>query len=345
MNEPEIQFGKNQPCFIIAEAGVNHAGCVERAIELIDVAHAAGADGVKFQTFTARELVTAETPGADYQQRNLGRSVSQLEMLQGLELSHDDFRRLATYARSIGITFLSTPFDAASADFLEELEVPFYKLGSGELTHLSLLRHVARKGKPVILSTGMADLEEVRVAVKEVRLENDQVILLHCVSNYPANPRDLNLRAIRTLSEECNVPVGFSDHTSGTQMAPLAVAAGACVIEKHFTMSRDLPGPDHRASLEPYELQEMVASIREAEAALGDGVKKPVCTEQAVADAARRSWVAAVALPVGVRLSPEHLILRRPGTGLSESEQHVLLGRILRRPLAEGAVFSMEDFR
>ena len=345
MTVPELSIGYGARCLIIAEAGVNHNGCVERAKQMIDAAHAAGADAVKFQTFTARELVTAQAPGADYQQRNTGRAVTQLEMLRELELSHSDCRLLQTYACSLGITFLSTPFDIPSVDFLDELDVPLFKIGSGELTHHSLLRHVARKQKPVILSTGMADLEEIREAVRVIRAEQAPLTLLHCVSNYPADPASLNLRAIQTLEHEFGVPVGFSDHTAGIHLAPVAVALGACVIEKHFTLSRSLPGPDHLASIEPDDLREMVSAIRDAEAALGDGVKVPAASELSVAAAARRSWVAALPLPAGTVLHGEHLVLRRPGTGLCEQELPLLLGKTLCRPLQEGSVLSRNDVK
>lgn len=343
MSDVDFKIGGNAPCYVIAEAGVNHNGRVERALELIERARAAGADAIKFQTFRASELVVADAPGADYQQRNLGRAVRQLDLLQSLELSDSDFRRLADRARSIGITFLSTPFDARSADLLDELDVPLFKLGSGELTHHSLLSHIARKGKPMVLSTGMADLDEVRVAVELVRQHNDQLMLLHCVSCYPADSRDLNLRAIRTLSQEFCLPVGFSDHTRGTHMAPLAVALGACMIEKHFTLDRTLPGPDHLASLEPDELAHMIARIREAEVAFGDGIKVPASAESAVAAAARRSWVASAPLSAGTRIGPEHLALRRPGTGIPESDVQCLLGQTLCRSIAEGTILSMDD--
>ena len=330
-------------CFVIAEAGVNHNGSVERALEMIDAACAAGADAVKFQTFRAEEIVTRDAGGAAYQERNLGHKTTQFEMLKKLELSAADFRRLSDHARALGILFLSTPFDAASADFLETLAMPLYKIGSGELTHHALLRHIARKGQLLILSTGMANLDEVRSAAKVVTQEGAPLILLHCVSNYPADPFTLNLRAIRTLAVEFGVPVGFSDHTQGTAVAPLAVAAGACVIEKHFTLSRALPGPDHQASLEPDELQEMVQRIRETERILGSGVKAPSETERAVAEAARRSWVAAVQLEKGTRLKPEHLVLRRPGTGFPESALAKLEGRVLVRSIDKDAVLKSDD--
>lgn len=338
-----FHIGANRPCFIIAEAGVNHNGDPDLARELIDAAVAAGADAVKFQTFRTDELVTEQAEGAEYQQENLGRKTTQREMLRKLELSHDDFRGLATYAESRGILFLSTPFDAQSADFLAELKMPLFKVGSGELTHHAFLRHLARKKRPLILSTGMADLEETQAAVAAVREEGVEPILLHCVSNYPADPRDANLRAMHTLRDSCQVDVGFSDHTPGIHVSLAAVALGACVVEKHFTLSRDLEGPDHKASLEPHELTALVSGIREVESALGDGQKIPAECERAVAVAARRSWVAAGALDEGTVLRKCHLALRRPGTGLPEQALDRLLGRRLRRSLTAGEILQLED--
>ncbi len=332
-------------CFIIAEAGVNHNGSFDLAVQLIYAAKQAGADAVKFQTFRTGDLVTGKTPGAAYQKKNLGYDTTQRDMLRKLELSHDEFRLLATHAEALGIIFLSTPFDPVSADFLAELDLPFYKIGSGELTHHALLRHVARKGKPVILSTGMANLDEVRAAVKVIRSENAELILLHCVSNYPAAPCDVNLRAMQTLADEFQVPVGFSDHTHGIHVSLAAVALGACVIEKHFTLSRTMEGPDHRASLEPSELRQLVISIRDIESALGSGIKQPAASEKNVAEAARRSWVAAHDLAPGAVLLPDDLILRRPGTGLAESRVKLLLGKSLNCALQEGDVLQLSHLQ
>jgi N-acetylneuraminate synthase len=328
-------------CFIIAEAGVNHNGSFDLALQLIYAAKKAGADAVKFQTFRTDDLVTGKTPGAAYQEKNLGYATTQQAMLRRLELSHDEFRLLAAHAYALGILFLSTPFDPASADFLAGLDLPLYKIGSGELTHHALLRHVARKGRPVILSTGMADLDEVRAAVEVVRSEKAEVILLHCVSNYPADPRDVNLRAMQTLADEFCVPVGFSDHTPGIHIALAAVARGACVIEKHFTLSRMMEGPDHQASLEPAELKQLVSAIREIESALGSGVKQPAASEKNVAEAARRSWVAARDLAKDTVLVPNDLLLRRPGTGLPEGQLIRLLGKPLNCALQEGDVLQL----
>jgi N-acetylneuraminate synthase len=332
-------------CFIIAEAGVNHNGSFDLAVQLIYAAKKAGADAVKFQTFRTKDLVTCKTPGATYQEKNLGYATTQQEMLRKLELTHDEFRLLAVHAEALGILFLSTPFDPVSADFLAELDLPFYKIGSGELTHHALLRHVARKGSPVILSTGMADLNEVRAAVEVVRSENAELILLHCVSNYPAAPCDVNLRAMQTLADEFQVPVGFSDHTQGIHISLAAVALGASVIEKHFTLSRTMEGPDHKASLEPAEFRQMVHAIRDIEAAMGSGIKEPATSEKHVAEAARRSWVAAQNLEKGTILTPGNLLLRRPGTGLPESQLSRLLGRSMSCAAQEGEVLQLSHLQ
>lgn len=273
-------MGSGRPCFIIAEAGVNHNGSLDLALKLVDAAVAAGADAVKFQTFRADRLVTLHAPKAAYQSETTGGAESQFEMLRKLELDERGHRALVDHCASRGIAFLSTPFDEESADILETLGVPAYKLPSGELTNLPFLRHVAQKKRPMIMSTGMATMEEVGKAVEAVRIaECTDLILLHCVSAYPADPADVNLRAMATLAESFGVPVGYSDHTLGIEVALAAVAMGACILEKHFTLDRSLPGPDHRISAEPAELATLVASARKVEAALGNGVKRPSLSE------------------------------------------------------------------
>ncbi|MEA2031577.1 MAG: N-acetylneuraminate synthase, partial [candidate division Zixibacteria bacterium] len=249
--------------FIIAEAGVNHNGNLELAKQLVDIAAKAGADAVKFQTFKAEKVVTPDSPKADYQLQATEESESQYEMLRKLELSHEQHVELMSYCRKQKIIFMSTPFDRESADFLYELSVPVFKIGSGEITNLPFLEYVSGKGKPVILSTGMSYLSEVDEAVKVVRKAGcERFVLLHCVSNYPAAAQDVNLQAMHTMATAFQVPVGYSDHTLGIEVSMAAVALGACVIEKHFTIDRTLLGPDHQASLEPDELSAMVKGIR-----------------------------------------------------------------------------------
>ena len=335
--------GPGAPCFIIAEAGVNHGGSVESACLLVDAASHAGADAVKFQTFTAEALVTLDAPKAAYQRQATGAGESQLEMLRALELPRKAYAAIVDRCRNRGILFLSTPFDEQSADFLGTLGVPAFKIASGEITNLPFLAHVARKLKPIILSTGMACLSEVESAVETIEREgNRHVILLQCVSNYPAAPADVNLRAMRTMAEACRLPVGYSDHTLGNQVALAAVALGACVIEKHVTLSRDLPGPDHQASMEPDELAGFIRGIRMVEAALGDGRKEPAASEAATAAVARRSLVAASDISAGTVLTEAVIAVRRPGTGLPPAMGPSLVGRIARVPIPRGAVITIE---
>ncbi|MBV9499257.1 MAG: N-acetylneuraminate synthase, partial [Acidobacteriaceae bacterium] len=290
----EREIGPGLPCLLIAEAGVNHNGSLDMALRLVDAAVDAGADIVKFQTFKSEEVVTPQAPKADYQLQNSGRDESQLEMIKRLELPEEAFSTIQSHCRERGIVFLSTPFDCHSADLLYGMGVPAFKIPSGEITNHPFLAHIARKGKPLIVSTGMSDLQEVANAVEVLHAAaNRELVLLHCVSNYPAAPACVNLRVMKTLEERFGVPVGYSDHTEGTAIALAAAAMGACVIEKHFTLDRTLPGPDHRASIEPLELAAMVRSVRDVEAALGDGVKRPAAGEGNTAAVARRSLVAA----------------------------------------------------
>jgi N,N'-diacetyllegionaminate synthase len=337
------EVGPGRSCFIIAEAGVNHNGSVERARQLIEVAVQAGADAVKFQTFRAERVVTPDAPKAAYQLRNTGIVESQYEMLRRLELPQEAHRELMSYCSEHGILFMSTPFDEDSADFLDELGIAVFKLPSGEITNLPFITHVARKGKPLIVSTGMACMSEVETAVGSITAAgNRDFVLLHCVSNYPAEPADVNLRAMRTMLETFNVPVGYSDHTQGIEVSLAAVALGACVIEKHFTLSRDLPGPDHRASLEPDELSAMVRGIRTVEAALGHGRKEPAASEAETVAIARRSLVAACDIAAGTKLTEDLIAIRRPGTGLPAAMLPKVVGRTMRVPARAGTLLTLE---
>ena len=335
--------GPGQPAFIIAEAGVNHNGSLATARRLVEVAARAGADAVKFQTFKAERLVTVNAPKAAYQRKTTAAAESQFDMLRRLELSEAAHRELFRFCRKKGILFLSTPFDEQSADFLDALGLAAFKVGSGDLTNTGLLRHIARKRKPMIISTGMATLEEVGQALAAVKAAgNRNVILLHCVSNYPASSADLNLRTMATMAKKYNVPVGFSDHTMGIEMAPVAIALGACVIEKHFTLSRKLPGPDQKCSLEPDELLRMVRAIRMTEQALGTGVKNPAKSERDTAKAARRSLASICAIPKGTRLTAAMVAARRPGTGLAPKMLPRILGRTARVFIPEGKLLAFE---
>jgi N-acetylneuraminate synthase len=326
--------GPGQPCFIIAEAGVNHNGDPRLAERLVDAAREAGADAVKFQTWVTEKLVTPDARLAEYQARNLGQSPSQYAMLKQLELGHDDFRRIKAHADRRGILFLSTPDEEDSADFLEELGVPAFKVGSGEVTNLPFLRHLARKGRPLILSTGMSTLGEVEAAVGAVEAAGNRgLVLLHCVSAYPAEPADCNLRAIDTLAAAFGCPAGFSDHTLGTEVAVAAAARGACVLEKHLTLDTQLPGPDHRASLDPREFAALVRAVRTVERALGDGAKRPTPAELETKKLVQKTIVAARRVRAGERLTADALALRRAGAGLPAAYLPLVLGRAVNREL------------
>lgn len=325
--------------YVIAEAGVNHNGDLPTALELVDVAAASGADAVKFQSFLADNVAGADAPKAEYQKATTGAGESQLEMLRRLELRPEAHQALVDRAKSRGITFLSTPFDESSADLLEGLGVPLFKIPSGEITNLFLLRHIAAKRRPVILSTGMSTIDEVEAAMRVLREGGvPELTLLHCVSDYPAPPEDMNLRAMATMRERFGVPVGLSDHTRGITIPIAAAALGAAAVEKHFTLDRSMAGPDHRASIEPHELRAMIQGIREVEVALGDGSKRPTLAEETTKRIVRRSLTAAEDLAPGTILERRHLGARRPATGISPMDADRVLGRRLRERLPQGAV-------
>lgn len=313
--------------FIIAEAGDNHNGSMELAYRLIDEAAAAGADCVKFQTFVTEEVISKRAEKAEYQKETTGDGESQFEMVKKLELSFEEFRNLKAYADQKKILFLSTPFDIPSVDFLEELNVPCFKIPSGEITNLPYLIHIAKKGKPVILSTGMAEMEEIGEAVNVLR-ENgaDQIALLHCNTEYPTPVEDVNLRAMLTLKETFQVCVGYSDHTKGIEVPAAAVALGAKIIEKHFTLDHNMEGPDHKASLEPQELCAMVRTVRNIEKALGDGVKTASSSEKKNIVIARKSIVARRKIRKGETLTEDNLAVKRPANGISPMKWFDVLG-------------------
>lgn len=338
--------GAGAPVFVIAEAGVNHNGDVQTAKQLIEVAIDAGADAVKFQSFKAESLVTSAAPKAEYQLLTTSETETQLDMLRKLELLPEAHHELLVYCKDRGIMFLSTPFDQESADLLESMQLNAFKISSGDLTNRPLLEHVAKKGKPLIISTGMATLIEVEEAVAAVRESGcDQLVIMHCVSNYPSQPAETNLRAIETLARTFNVPVGFSDHTAGIEVALGAVALGATVIEKHFTLDRMMPGPDHRASLEPDELRLFIRGIRTVESSLGNGVKVPAASELEIAKVARRSLVAAQDIPSGSIISRSMIDLKRPGTGLPPGKIDSVVGRNSLVDIARGDILTMDMFK
>lgn len=329
--------------FIIAEAGVNHDGLLDRALALVDAAVAAGADAVKFQTFDADSIVTSSAPKAAYQVQRTDPQESQREMLRRYQLDDWGYAELWRRCKEKGIEFLSTPFDADSVEKLDRLGVRAFKIASGELTNLPLLLDVAARGKPVYLSTGMSTLGEVGSALRTLRAGGIDVTVLHCTSAYPAAPEEGNLLAIHTIARTFQVPVGYSDHTTSLNIPVAAVALGASVIEKHLTLDRRSPGPDHAASLEPTEFAAMVRAIREVERALGDGIKRPMQSELGTRLVARKSLVAARPLPSGTRLRSDDLSAKRPGTGISPTELGFIVGRVLRRGLEPDQMLEWAD--
>ena len=328
--------------FIIAEAGVNHNGDIKLAKELIDTAKNAGADAVKFQTFKAESLVSKVAQKADYQKQATATDESQLEMLKKLELSFGDFKDLKKYCEEKGILFLSTPFDLDSIDFLESLEMPIYKVPSGEITNLPYLMKIASTGKPVIMSTGMSDLDEVALALEVLRNNGSGTItLLHCNTQYPTPFEDANIKAMLTLKERFDVAVGYSDHTLGIEAPIAAVALGATVIEKHFTLDKSMEGPDHKASLDPQELKAMVTSIRNIELALGDGIKQPSKSETPNKEVARKSIVARRNLVKGEIFTEDNLTVKRPGNGISPMKWFEVLGTKAERDFFEDELIEL----
>lgn len=339
------RIGPNSPCFVIAEAGVNHNGSREMALDLIKHAKACGADCVKFQTFKAERVVTAASPKASYQLKVTDPAESQLVMLRKLELSEADHRILIDQCRRENIVFLSTPYSIEDAAMLHELGVPGFKVASGQLVELSFLAALARFNKPVILSTGMATLDETREAVATLREHGgNQIVVLQCTTNYPSLLADTNLRAMSGIAAATGAITGYSDHTEGITACLASVALGAAVVEKHFTLDRNLPGPDHRCSSEPAELAALVHGIREVEAALGDGIKRPTAAELANLMGMRRSIVATRLIKAGTTVSAADFAFKRPATGLAPKRVADLLGRKARLDLPADTQVQPEHF-
>ncbi len=313
--------------FIIAEAGDNHNGNLELAFQLVDKAAQAGADCVKFQTFVTEEVISKRAEKAEYQKESTGADESQYEMVKKLELTFDNFRQLQQYAKEKGLMFLSTPFDIPSVDFLNSIDIPCFKIPSGEITNLPYLIRIAQTGRDIILSTGMAEIEEIEAAVKALR-ENGagEISLLHCNTEYPTPMEDVNLRAMLTLKEKFSVRVGYSDHTKGIEVPIAAAAMGAEIIEKHFTLDHNMEGPDHKASLEPDELKAMVEGIRNIEKALGNGIKTASRSEKKNMDIARKSIVARRKIAKGETLTEDNLAVKRPGNGIPPMKWYEILG-------------------
>jgi N,N'-diacetyllegionaminate synthase len=320
---------------IIAEIGVNHNGDVSTARKMIEVAKECGADIVKFQTFNTDALTSKFAKMAEYQKKNMGEEKSQKDMLKSLALSYDDFRELADYCKKVGIMFLSTPFDIGSVHFLDSLQ-DIWKIPSGEITNYPYLVEIAKTKKKIILSTGMCTIDEVEEALKVLKTNGaTDITLLHCTTDYPAPLESVNLKAMLTLKEKFGCPVGYSDHTKGIEVSVAAVAMGAEVIEKHFTLDRNMPGPDHKASLEPNELKELVDAIRNVEKALGDGNKKPTESELLNRAVARKSIVALKAIKAGELFTEDNLTTKRPGNGISPMRWNEILGTRAKRDYEE----------
>ena len=320
---------------IIAEAGVNHNGSVALAKELVKTAKACGADIVKFQTFHLDSLVSKHAPMAEYQKHNTGKVESQKEMLSQLTLTHAEFLEVAAYCKEVGIQFLSTPFDLESIRFLDPLQ-DLWKVPSGEITNYPYLVEIGKTKKPVVLSTGMADLAEIHAAVDVLRTHGTtELTILHCTTEYPAPLEEVNLRVMQSFRQEFGCPVGYSDHTKGIEVSLAAVALGASVIEKHFTLDRTMQGPDHSASLEPDELRQLVEGVRKIETALGSSIKTPSEAELKNRNVARKSIVAARSIRKGELFTAENLTTKRPGSGVSPMQWNAVLGMAALRDFEE----------
>ena len=338
--------GPGHPCYVIAEAGSNHNRDLATALRLIEVAAEAGADAVKFQTYTAEGLYSRRTPDMRYLMDkglvNEGESV--WELIKRVEIPWEWHADLARHAADVGITFLSTPFEEAAVDLLEEIGVPAYKIASYEVNHLPLIEHVAKTGKPLLISTGMASLGDIERALDvAIAAGARDLLVMHCAVNYPPRFEDLNLRAITTLQHAFNVPVGWSDHTMGHTADVVAVALGVCAVEKHYTLSRDQDGPDHPFALEPDELRAMVVAIRDAEASLGSTVKRVTDAEGELLRLGRRSLVAARSVSAGEAIRREDIAVKRPGYGIPVHDLHQVLGRHAARDLAADEVLQWDD--
>jgi N,N'-diacetyllegionaminate synthase len=334
-------IGAGSKVFVVAEIGINHDGSVIQAEKLIDAAAEAGADAVKFQSFHVDRLLV---PSQDRYVQQMEGAESAYQMLRRCELSWTDQEHLKKHADGRGVIFMSTPFDEESADFLDSLGVPIFKIASSDITHVPLLRHVASKGKPILLSTGMSFLGEVADALAHLRSSGaKEIVLMHCVSAYPARPQDMNLRALQTLQSYFELPVGLSDHSEGTLLSLVAAALGAVVIEKHFTLDKRAFGPDHKASMDPADLTLLIKNLREVEASLGDGRKRPSDVEEQSRLLSRRSIVAGVDIPANETIAPWMLAFKRPGTGLAPGDWEKVIGMTARRNIGKDAILQWED--
>jgi len=325
-----MQGGKKaMSVYIIAEAGVNHNGSLELAKKMVDKAKEAGADCIKFQTFMTENLVTKNADKAEYQKKQTNSRESQFDMLRNLELSFDEFVELREYCQEKEIEFLSTAFDFDSIDFLNRLGMKKWKIPSGDITNLPYLIKIAKFGKPIMLSTGMSTIQDIKTAVSVLRGNGaDEITVLHCTTEYPTPYKDVNLSAMNNIKDELQLPVGYSDHTLGIEIPIAAVAMGASVIEKHFTLDRSMEGPDHKASVEPHELKAMIKAIRNIEVAIGNGEKKPSESEKKNINVARKSIVAKCDIKKGDIFTEENLTVKRPGNGISPMKWFEVIGQV-----------------
>ncbi|MEW6618232.1 MAG: N-acetylneuraminate synthase [bacterium] len=338
-------IGEDEPCFVIAEAGSNHNRDFNQALKLIDVAVESQADAVKFQTYSAEFLYSKKTPKMNYlkKEKLTKEDESVWELIKRIEMPRAWHKDLSDYCQEKGIMFLSTPFDLQAVDELEEVGMLAHKIASFEITHLPLLEYVAKTGKPIILSTGMANLSDIETALEVINKQgNEDVILLHCAINYPAKYENLNLKAMQTMKQAFQLPVGFSDHSLGITADIAAVALGASVIEKHYTLDRKLPGPDHPFALEPDELRAMVQGIRDTEKALGSPIKRHTKDEEEMFHLARRGLVAACHIPRGTKISREMIEVKRPGLGIPTKMMDIVIGRTAMVDIEEDDILTWE---
>lgn len=347
----EIKIGKkiigpNRKAFVIAEAGVNHNGRLDLALKLVEKAKEAGADAIKFQTFKAEQVVTSGGVMADYQKNNLGKTESQIKMLKKLELKEEFYGPLIKRCRELDLVFISTPHGGfESIDFLNKCGVPAFKFGSGEITNLPVLKYAAQLGKPLIIGTGMATLKEVKEAWDCIKSTgNKKVIFLHCTSDYPCPPGDVNLRAMQTMMRSLPTLIGYSDHTLGAQTAVMAVALGAVLIEKHFTLDKNMPGPDHKASMEFEELKDLVTSLINTHIIMGSDEKKPTKAEIKTIKIVRKSLVALRDIKKGEKFTKENVGIKRPGTGLAPKNYFKVLGKLAHRSIGIDSLIKENDF-
>jgi len=338
-------IGPGHPCFVIGEIGINHNGNPETVLRMIDAIADAGADCVKFQTFKAEGFLSNSEDTYEYKSQGKVVVESMMEMFKRVEIPYAEFSGFFDHARRRGLIPLSTPTDFEAVDVLDEMGVGAFKVGSDDIVFTPFLKYIARKGKPVIISGGMADAADIERGIAAIRdTGNDNIIVLHCVSEYPAPDKSLNLLKIAAIRERFPVAVGFSDHSQGYAAAAAAAALGASVIEKHFTLDRNMPGPDHWFAADPEELTNLVAAVRKTETMMGDPGLKPTPREVEMADISRRSIVANGALPVGHILVEDDVVFQRPGTGLLPYQIDVLVGKIITRPVASGELLSLEHF-